>query len=272
MTQTANRAPQQAASVIQATPTLHDGAGGRGSGSTTTVPLPVYHGDVCGSLLGVMLFPSNLPEAESFCAQLLSKGPLQDFLRAGHTISLAQQISLFDALGLDLSGRQIERRKLHGQRAGEVVKTLWALICDHPHIASWDSAIWVVEEGSAGKAGRATFRADLSEMRAVLHLWGAFALRNYQFRADPNVGYDGLDDLAAFMSEAMALRQQLCLWRNGRNKSDTLLAGDAFGPWLGWQPHEPRSGWPETGRIFRISLAPGVRVPVPRRSGRPRVK
>jgi hypothetical protein len=189
-------------------------------------------------------------------------------LRAGHTISSAQQISLFDAFGRDLSNREIETQKLHGQRAGEVVKTLWALICSRPDIASWDSAIWVVEEGSAGKAGRATFRADLSEMRAVLHLWGAFALRDYQFRADPSVGYDGLDDLAAFMNEAMALRQQLCYWRNGRNKPDTLLADEVYGPWIDWD-YQPRPGWPKTGGIHRISLPPSVRVPVPRPPGRP---
>ena len=130
----------------------------------------------------------------------------------------------------------------------------------------------MVEDAWAGeghRAGRATFRADLSEMRAVLHLWGALALRDYQFLADPSVGYDGLDDLAAFMSEAMALRQQLCQWRNGRNTPDTLLAGDAFGPWIGWQPHEPRPGWPATGRIYAVSLPASVRIPVRRPSGRP---
>jgi hypothetical protein len=64
----------------------------------------------------------------------------------------------------------------------------------------------VVEDAWAGeghKSGRSTFRADLSEMRPVLYLWGAFALRDYQLLADPNVGYDGLDDLAAFISEAI---------------------------------------------------------------------
>src|SRR5262249_54488054 len=124
--------------------------------------------------------------------------------------------------------------------------------------------------GEGHRVRRTTFRADLSEMRAVLHLWGAFALRGYRFLADPNVGYDGLDDLAAFMSEAMALRQQLCQWRDGRNKPDTLLAGDAFGPWIGWQPREPRTGWPDTGRLPAVSLPPGVRVPVRRPPGRPR--
>ena len=98
---------------------------------------------------------------------------------------------------------------------------------------------------------------------------GAFALRNYQFLADPSVGYDGLDDVTAFMSEAMALWQQLCLWRNGRNKEDTLLADEVFGPWEGWQPPQPQSGWPDTGRLYAVSLPPDACVPAPRPSGRP---
>jgi hypothetical protein len=227
---------------------------------------------VCGSLLGGMLFPSAPTKADACAAQLLTKRPLQDYLRAGHTFSLTREISLLDALGREISSKEIETQKLHGHRAGEVVKTLWALIRSRPDIASWDSAIWVVEDAWAGeghKSGRSTFRADLSEMRPVLHLWGAFALRDYQLLADPNVGYNALDDLGAFMSEAMELRQRLCRWRDGRNTSDTLLAGDAFGPWIGWQPHEPRPGWPDTGRIYPISLPPSVRVPVPRPSGRP---
>jgi hypothetical protein len=224
------------------------------------------------SLLGAILFPCDRANADTYSAQLLTKGPLQDYRRAGHRLSLTQEITFLDALGREVSNEEIETQKLHGFRAGEVVKILWALICSRPDTASWDSAIWVVEDAWAGeghKSGRSTFRADLSEMRAVLHLWGALALRDFQLLADPSVGYDGLDDLTAFISEAMALRQQLCQWRDGRNQPDTLLADDAFGPWIGWQPHELRPGWPDTGRIDPISLPPSVRVPVPRPSGRP---
>jgi hypothetical protein len=236
------------------------------------ITLPVYQGDVCGSLLGVMLFPNDLAKAESFSAQLLTKGPLQDYLRAGHRFSPEQLILLLDALGRELPSKETARQKLHGQRVGEVVKVLWSLIRNRPDIASWESAIWVVEDFSAGAGlttSRSTFRSHLIELRSVLHLWGAFALRNYQFFVDPNAGYDGLDDVTAFISEAMALRQQLCDWRNRRNQPDTLLAGDVFGPWRGWQPHQPQSGWPDTGRLYAISLQADVCVPVPRRSGRP---
>lgn len=233
--------------------------------------LPIFHCDVSGSLLGVMLFPNDLEKAQSYAAKLLARGPLQDYLRAGYDFSQARHISLLDALSGDVSNREIATQNLHGKRVGETVKALWALICDRPDIASWDAAIFVLEDAASEvglRAGRSTFRADLSEMRSVLHLWGAFALRDYKFLADSSVGYTGLDDLGALMTEAMALWQQLCAWRDGRNRiDDEYLSGEVFGPWADWEPHERRPGWPDTGGIYARSL-PADRVPTRRRPGR----
>jgi hypothetical protein len=248
------------------------GAGWSGSENRTIIPLPVYHGDVCGSLLGTMLFPNDAAKAESYCAGLLTKGPVQEYRRAGHTLSLSREITLFDALGRGIRSREIETQQIHGQRVGDVIKTLSTLIWAHRKIASWESAIRIVKDQSAGaslKTSRATLRAHLSEMRSVLHLWGAFALRDYQFLADPKVGYEALDDLTAFMAEAMALWQHLCGWRDGRNQTDTYLRGGVFGPWLDWQPHQPRTGWPDIGRLYATSFDPSVRLPTRRPPGRP---
>src|SRR5206468_4668468 len=49
------------------------GAGQSGSENPKIIPLPVYHGDVCGSLLGTMLFPNDAAKAESYCTQLLQR-------------------------------------------------------------------------------------------------------------------------------------------------------------------------------------------------------
>jgi hypothetical protein len=239
----------------------------------TIIPLPVYHGDVYGSMVGTMLFPNEPTKADTFAAQHLTKGSLQAYLRAGHMLSGLRQIALFDAIGRGIASHEIEMQELHGQRVGDVVKALWGLICSCPKIASWETAILMVENGSVaagGQISRATLRAALSDMRRVLHLWGALALRDYQILADPNVGYDVLDDLIAFMTEAMTLLRHLCTWRDGRKKSDTLLADDAFGPWLGLEPHEPRPEWPKSGGIHRILFAPSVLIPVRRPPGRPR--
>jgi hypothetical protein len=232
------------------------------------VPLQVFLGDAYGSLRGTMLFPNDRAKAESVCAAHLMEGPLQSYLRAGHTVACARQIALFDARKREISSNAIEQQELHGSRAGEVVKSLWGLICSHPDIASWGSAIRLVS--AEINVTRATLRSDLSEMQRVLHLWGARSLRESEWLDDPSVGYDRLDDLDAFMAESMTLLQQLCMWRDGRNQPDVLLAGDKFEPWLGWESHKPRPGWPRTGGINRISFAPAVRIPVRRPAGRPR--
>jgi hypothetical protein len=224
-------------------------------------------------MVGTMLFPNEPTKADTFAAHHLTKGPLQASVGTGHMLSGLQQIALFNAIGRGIASREIEMQELHGQRVGDVVKALWGLICSCPKIASWETAILMVENGSVaagGQISRATLRAALSDMRRVLHLWGALALRDYQILADPNVGYDVLDDLSAFMTEAMTLLQHLCTWRDGRKKSDTLLADDALGPWPGWEPHQPRPEWPKTGGIHGISFGPSVPIPVRRPPGRPR--
>ena len=82
MTQTDNRGPQRPTTVTERAATS---GGDAGRGGPTTIPFPVYRGDVCGSLLGAMLFPSDPTKADTCSALLLTKGPPQDYLRAGHT-------------------------------------------------------------------------------------------------------------------------------------------------------------------------------------------
>jgi hypothetical protein len=190
--------------------------------SNNVVPLPVY-GDIYGSLRGAMLFPNDPAKAESFCAVHLMKGPLQNYLRAGHILSVARQIELFNVRDREIASNEIATQERHGAWAGEVIKSLWALICSRPDIASWECAIRVIQNhwGRAGiTISRATLRTCLREMRPALHLWGAWALREHQWLDNPNVGYDRIDDLSAFMTEAMTLLQQLCIWRDGRDQPD----------------------------------------------------
>jgi hypothetical protein len=240
--------------------------------SNNVIPVPVYHDDIYGSLRAAMFFPNDRAKAESFCAAHLMKGPVQNCLQAGHTLSGERLIALFNARDREISSNEIATQERHGGVAGEVVKSLWALICSHPDIASWERAIRVIQNQRAcagSTINRATLRACLSKMRPVLHLWGALALREHQWLDNPNVGYHRLDDLSAFMTEGMTLLHQLCIWRDHRKQPDLLLAGEMFGPWPDWEPHEPRPGWPRTGGIYCISFPPEVSIPAPRPPGRP---
>jgi hypothetical protein len=201
-------------------------------------PLPIFCGDACSSLFGTMLWPDDISRAERYAAYHLTRGrdgrrPGSPFLAygvAGHD-EFTEDLASALARG-DMSDRDVEARFLRDLRAGAVVKTLWALICSQPAVASWTKAIQVVQEvatAAGHRTGRSSFRADLSLLRPVLHWWGAFALRGRAFHADPAVGYELADDLAVFVAEAGALRQELCRWCDGRHLPDTLLAGEWFG-------------------------------------------
>jgi hypothetical protein len=241
-------------------------------------PLPIFCGDACSSVFGVMLWPDDLSRAERFAAYHLTRGrdgrePRSPFLAYGVVGHDKFTGSLASALARgDMSDRDVEARCLRGLRAGEVVKTLWALICSKPAVASWDAAIQVVEDvatDAGHRIGRSSFRDDLSLLRPVLHWWGAFALRGRAFHPDPSVGYQFADDLAAFVAEAGALRQELCLWRDGRRRPDILLAGEWFGPWRGWRIPKPRAGWPRLGGIDAVTIDEHL-IPPRRSPGRPR--
>src|SRR5438094_6054203 len=117
------------------------------------IPMPVYHGDIYGSLCAAMLFPNDRTKAESFCAAHLMKGPVQNYLQAGHTLSKERLVALFDARDREISSNEIATQEWHGAVAGEVVKTLWALICSHPDIASWEYAIRVIQNQRACARG-----------------------------------------------------------------------------------------------------------------------
>ena len=242
-------------------------ADNRPARSNNIIPLPVYNDDPYGSLRAAMLFPNEPAKAESYCAAHVMKGPLQNYLRAGHTLSPARLIELFDARNRESCNNEIANREIQGSRAGEVVKSLWGLICSHPDIASWEGAIRLVS--AEINVSRATLRSNLSERRRVLHWWGAWTLRESEWLDDPRVGYDRVNDLGAFVTESMTLLYQLCIWRDGRDQPDFLLAGEMFGPWPGCEPHQPRPGWPQTGRINPISFAPSVQIPLRRPAGRP---
>jgi hypothetical protein len=82
MTQTDNRVPQRPTAVTERAATPGRGAG---RGGPTIIPFPVYRGDVCGSLLGAMLFPCDRANADTYSARL-SAGRPQAFTNAGNYV------------------------------------------------------------------------------------------------------------------------------------------------------------------------------------------
>jgi hypothetical protein len=234
------------------------------------IPLPIFFGDVCGSLLGTMHFPDNAAKAKGYVVHLVSQRPLQDYIRDDHDFGKEQHIELLDALQVT-SPDEIGEREREGAEVARIVEYLWALICTAPAEASWEAAIKVaIDDASKRKdrGARALFREHLRRHAPTLHLWGAWWMRGADFLADPTRGYGAYDDCAAFMTEAMTLRQELRRW-NDERKSEGYLSRDFFGPWDGWKPHERRGGWPDTGRIYGHTLSP-EHIPQRGQPGRPK--
>jgi hypothetical protein len=235
------------------------------------IPLSIFFGDVCGSLLGTMLFPDDAAKAKGYVAHLGSQRPLQEYIRDGHDFGKERVIELLDALQLSPSPDEIGQRERQGAEVGRIVQYLWALIGTPAAEASWEAAIKVAIDDASKRKDRGTralFRRHLQRHAPTLHLWGALGMRGVSFLADPTRGYDGYDDCAAFMTEAMTLRQELQHW-NDERKSEGYLSRDFFGPWDGWKPHERRGDWPDTGRIYHFALSP-EHIPQIGKPGRPR--
>jgi hypothetical protein len=241
---------------------------------TLPMPLPIFFGDVCGSLLGTMYFPDNAAMAKGYAAYQLSQGPLQDHHRDGHHFSEERYIELLDARNVGPSVDEIEKRCQTGAEVARLVEYLWALVCTNPAEASWEAAIKIAIDDASRRNERGTralFRGHLQRYGRVLHLWGAWWMRGANFQSDPDCSYSAYDDCTAFMEEAMALRQELQRWNDSRqSRSPTgYLSGEFFGPWVGCEPFQWRPDWPDTGRICHCTLSPD-HIPQRGRAGRPR--
>ncbi len=234
-----------------------------GCNMATEIPLPIFFGDIWSSVRALMAFPDDMVAAKSYAAQMVSR-VMPSFMTAGNDLTSTQRLELHEALDpRNPSKDEIEDRVRMGTDVGEILFYLWGLICSQPESATVETAIaMAVDYPRKGRTsgGRSKFRSSLSIMAPVLHLLGAWQLRDARLHAGCADGYDGLTDLGAFMTEAMALRQALEKWdSDGRHiahqsRQSGYLARDFFGPWIGWQPHEHRPGWPLTGMIPALSI------------------
>jgi hypothetical protein len=247
------------------------------------VPLiPVFNDELATSVRSIIVFPNDLAKAEAYASWMLLRGtshlnrssPVKEFLKEGYQI---------DPLAVaDLSQRAAEHAESYkdairashdGTVVGEIIKTLWALICTDPHTASMNIAMPTVENYAAAnglKTGVSTMHAYLGEFRKVLHLLGAWSIRGRRFTTDTAVGYDGINDLYSFLAESEKLLRELKNWATTSGSHHQHLSGDDFYRVPSdWWPPERQTGWPKTGGIPDIKVHAGI-VPAHRKRGRPR--
>jgi hypothetical protein len=150
---------------------------------------------------------------------------------------------------------EILDRRFKGLAAGEQLRVLFAIAQTEPKRASWNSAVRLVQWQT--KKSRAYLYDARSLFLPVIHLWGAFILRDQRVYADQLRGYDALDDLHIFITEAMALLQWSLHFRLPRNKAEPTLNRQTVDFWTPpplWSPPIPRPEWPRDGRLPAVSL------------------
>ena len=206
-------------------------------------PAPLL-GDLAGSLRSIMLFPDDLETARRWHALLLAKRPLVEYRAAGHKVSDAGWTEFTSALRQgDVSPKELAARQAGGRRVANTVRVLWAMICQNDPKAGWQRAIDYVGEKMPSKDGpssRSHIRSQLNRFSPALHLWGAWALEDWNF-IDPRehfaIGQELLDRMIAWDSERSLSSQA----------QEGYLGGEKFTPWRGVL-------LPEVRELPRLSL------------------
>lgn len=233
--------------------------------------IPLLHRDLFTSLWSVMHFPDDPARARGCAAFMLSQ-ILGTAIAQGYELTPDDSRAFFANVVSPPPTHVIAARQQSGTQVGDVVKTLWCLICEDPATASWKRAIQVVEDTAylAGVPGqRATLKKHLRQFAPVLHLWGAWALRGREFKTDLDQGYTGVEDTTALLLEGMNLHLLLMNWSGERDRPDeSLLSWDVYAPGEDWPLPDPVR-WPGMGAIPIITLLPEF-VPGVGRPGRRR--
>lgn len=208
-------------------------------------PLPIYFSEPFHSVFGTMLFPDDAERAERFVARLLAQGPVRNLECGLGDLDRSDRHSIMEAAAAaDPTDQKIKDRRTQGQGVGEIVKVLWADVCSNPDQAGWKGAISFVEaEMGTVRGSHASFREHLKIFAPVVHLWGAWSIRD-GFDVPANNGPDdgrAIDELWRFVSEAELLRLALQEWLSTRpphiQRQDRTLSVTPFSigerPWSG---------------------------------------
>ena len=102
-----------------------------------TVPtLPVFNDEPMTSLLGVMRFPNDLEKAAAYASWCLAKG-IEIKPNDAATIGIERILPILIGTARQVGWHEEWSHKvIAGTAAGEVVKTLFALIGGNPNVAS----------------------------------------------------------------------------------------------------------------------------------------
>ena len=235
--------------------------------------LPLNSPEPFSATLGVMFYPgtgdADRRKARAFAAQYLA-GPIQQASQEGFELDYELLLTVATSKGERLL--DLEDRLYWGSAVGQMFKSFFAMANTDPSLASWHRSAALAKrqtEGSHKKGSRRSLERAIGEFAPVVHLWGAWAIRNGQFSPRPEVGYDYLDDFFSFIAEAEILRQQAEQWPGTRKDARPPLPKDPWRAPPDWQPPARQDGWPDTGRIPVLEIPPDV-LSTLKPTGRPR--
>jgi hypothetical protein len=203
-----------------------------------------------------MLFPKDEPRRRAYAAKVWnhSIAGITDELRAEiPQDTLIAQMAARDADAI--SQDEIRERWRRGLIAGEILKLIFAIAGTDPNKASSNQAVTFVTWN--GQFSRAYAYAALRDFRPVIHLWAAWVLRGSMWHADPDRGYQPIDDVNVFLAEAMALLQWAEQFALPRSKAEPFMIRDKHHPWSvppEWEPPTATSQWPCDGRLRQPAL------------------
>ena len=218
------------------------------------------HGEPWAETWGVMHFPEDEAKRRAYVARLWSGFyPIYEKAGAGEGVPRSVLLSVMEAaVATPVERDEIVDRHVKGLAAGHQLRVLFAIAQTEPKRASWNAAARLVEWQT--EKSRAYLYSARSVFMPVIHLWGAFILRDQRFYTNASCQYSAIDDLGIFISEAMALLQWGTLFKLGRQKAEPTLQRQTVDFWTPpphWSPPIPRPEWPRDGRLPGVSLEQG---------------
>lgn len=218
--------------------------------------LPLDHEMPMMAITHIMLLPDvsvdGVREADSYIPETARKEFWPD-INEGWRIGDPRLERLLATPGATLDDDELAKCWQDGIAMGETYKMLFALMQKRPKLASWRSAMKLVEHIRKGTdlPGSHGYLSNVkTRYVSVAHLWAARLIQN-RFEHIDDHWYNESDAFQWFLHDAEILRRVGGNFVAKRNGAEPLLDGDGWRVPDDWQPPQPRMGYPVlTGLII----------------------
>ncbi|MEQ1779822.1 MAG: hypothetical protein ABMA14_00560 [Hyphomonadaceae bacterium] len=222
--------------------------------------LPLDHPDPLAATLATMLYPGTEDRTQRQVLVDRLAPLLCDHCQPPQPIAIDQLMGRAVAVvGAELP--DLEDRIFGATAVGQVAKVFLVLSWNDGKTASWANAYAIANKSAGPRAKRqispSYFKMQRARFETVTHLWVALCLRDLQFKPEILVGYDLAADFDSFLAEAEWVRRWGSWWRRPATDAAPPFKGiEMWEPPFYWRPLFRRRGWPRTGGMADLALAP----------------